>query len=87
MRQTERARQKPIDDDIKCAVALGRAPPELRNHVILHTAAIANKFHIMNEIVTTWMIAKRMFASTSTSSPAPKDPNAMEIGAVWGKGG
>ena len=26
----------------------------------------------MNEIITTWMIAKRMFASTSTSSPAPK---------------
>ena len=88
MRQTERARKKPIDDDIKSAVALRRASPELRNQLILQTFAIAHKFHIMNEIITTWMIARRMFAvSASIATPTSKDPNAREVGAVFDKGG
>ena len=85
-RRTERARKKPIDDDIKCAVALRRATRELRDYVILQTFVIANKFHVMNEIITTWMFPRRMFPASSSRSQAPKDQNAMEIGAVFGKG-
>ena len=33
----ERTRQKPLDDDIKCAVALKRSPQALRDHLILST--------------------------------------------------
>ena len=86
MRQTERARGKPIDDDIKCAVALRRAPLELRNHLVLQTSVIADRFAVMNEIITTWMIARRMFPSHSPSQPQThKDPNAMDVGAVSAK--
>lgn len=92
IRQTELARRKPLDDDIKCAVLLKRTPIELRSHLVLQAGVIADRFDMMNQVITTWMIARRTWPSHTASStptiPAARDPNAMEIGAMayGGKG-
>ena len=95
VRQTEDIRQKALDDDMKCAVVLKTAPKELRDHLVLESHVIGDDFTKMNQIVTTWMVARRIFPSMAISKPpsssqaAPKDPNAMDVGAVsygYGKG-
>jgi len=88
IRQTEMVRQRPLDDDIKCAVVLKRAPPELRDHLVLQAGAIADTFSTMNQIITTWMIARRSFPPTGLMKQS-KEPAGMEVSAVWqdkGKG-
>ena len=91
IRQTEVARGTLIDDDIKCAVALRRAPRDLRDHLVLQTAVVADRFSLMNEIILTWLVARRQFASpshpvahSSGQGPAPMDVGAIEKG--FGKG-
>ena len=95
IRQTEHARRKPLDDDITCAVLLKRmkrTPIELRSNLVLQAGMIADRFYMMSQVITTWMIARRTWPSHTGSStpttPAARDPNAMEIGAMayGGKG-
>ena len=95
VRQTEDVRQKALDDDMKCAVVLKTAPKELRDHLVLESHVIGDDFAKMNQIVTTWMVARRIFPSMAAAKPpsssqaAQKDPNAMDVGAVsygYGKG-
>jgi hypothetical protein len=84
IRQTEAARGKLIDDDIKCAVALRRAPRELKDHLVLQSNTVADRFSVMHEIIVVWMTARRSFGqTTSSSTPAgsrEKDPIAMDVG-------
>ena len=96
VRQTEDQRSQSLDDDVKCAVVLKTAPKELRDHMVLESHNIMDVFSRMNQIVMTWMIARRMWSTTSTKSTsqssAPKDPNAMDVGAMscngrWGATG
>jgi hypothetical protein len=61
IRGTEQARGKPIDDDIKCAVILRRAPKELRDHLVLEASAIADNWEAMNAKITNWMTARKVF--------------------------
>lgn len=49
-------------DVIKCAVVLRRSP-ELRDHVVLQPATIADKFAVMSEMILTWIVARRMFST------------------------
>ena len=74
--QTEQARGRRLDDDIKIAMVLKRAPNELRDHLVIETARIADKFPIMREIVENWSYSRRTFRNA-----APR-ASAMEVGAV-----
>ena len=47
IRQAEVARGTLIDDDVKVAVAMRRAPRELRDHLMLQTASIGDRFSVM----------------------------------------
>ena len=86
IRQTEHARRTPLDDEIKCAVLPKRTPIELRSHLMLQAGMIADRFDMMNQVITTWMIARRTRPSHTGSfapaTPAARDPNAMEIGVM-----
>ena len=53
VRQTEDVRQKALD-------ALKTAPKELRDHLVLESHVIGDDFSKMNQIVTTWMTARRL---------------------------
>ena len=70
-----------IDDDVKVAVAMRRAPRELRDHLMLQSAHIGDRFSIMGDIITTWMIARKSYQTPKEQAPV-RDPNAMEIGAM-----
>ena len=76
--QTELARGRPIDDDIKCAVVLKRSPKELKDHLVMLTATIADKFPVMREIVGTWNHSKRSYGTPAMGQRQVP----MEIGAV-----
>ena len=79
--ETEKVREKPIDDDIKVAVVLRRAPKELKDHLVLESAAMqdtAAKFPKMRELVGNWFHTRKgLYGDSRTQGPAP-----MEIGSV-----
>ena len=61
IRQAEVARGRLIDDDVKVAVAMRRAPRELREHLMLQSATIGDRFSVIGDIITTWMIARKSY--------------------------
>ena len=63
VRQTEDVRHKALD-------ALKTAPKELRDHLVLESHVIGDDFSKMNQIVTTWMIARKIFPSMTGSKPS-----------------
>ena len=66
IQECERAREKRLDDDIKCACALKRAPKELRDDPVLSTESIADDFAAMTEVVQAWMRMNAMFSRPGT---------------------
>ena len=88
VRQAETSRGKPIDDDIRCAVALRCVTKNLRDHLIINTKAIADRFPMMHEAIVSWVTSHRQFNTTAqpTHQSTKRDPNAMEIGAMFHKG-
>ena len=83
IRETEEARKKPIDADIKCAVAMRRVPRELRDHLVLESATIADNWELMNDKIVSWMTARRLF-STAPGGSVAKKVDDMDVGAVKG---
>ena len=84
VKDTEEARGKKIDDDIKCSVVLQSSPKEFKGHIELNADNIADQFDRLNNVVVAWLTATRKFAKPS---PAPaladKGPAAMDVGAVF----
>ena len=54
VRKAEDARQKSIDDDMKCVVVRRSAPKELADHLTLNASIIADKFPVMHDLVHSW---------------------------------
>ena len=59
--QTQIAGVKSMDDDIKCAVVVQRAPRELKDHLVVQTTANADTCPVMRDIVDTWNQPRRNF--------------------------
>ena len=90
LRRAEDARQKPIDDDMKCVVVRRAAPKELSDHLTLNADVIADSFPAMHDTIIAWSIAKKdwKFGTLKSSSHSSEQkPEPMQIGAMDYKGG
>ena len=85
IRQAEQARGKLIDDDIKCAVATRRSPKELREHLILQSVVVADRFSVMHDMIVSWMTARKSFGPSGPEAHKHDAPTPIEISAM-GKG-
>jgi len=90
-RETEEARSKPIDDDIKCAVVTRQAQGPLKDHLLLNANTISENFATMNDIITSWLTSKKEYGKASqsvgnttstTMTTQQEKPVPMEIGAI-----
>ena len=59
VRQTDSARTRPVDDDLKCAVVWRSSPKERADHLLLRAADIAEDFSKMHDIVVNWNIVRK----------------------------
>ena len=68
VRETEEARNKPTDDDIKCAVVTRQAQENLKDHLLLRANTISKQLSVLNDVVSPWWTSKIEYGKSFTNS-------------------
>ena len=90
--ESEEARGRMIDDDMKVAEMLKRFPKEFRDHFVLESPQLANvefKFPVMRELIQHWCQSRRVFfpqkppTEVALVSTAAKDSDITVSAVGW----
>lgn len=86
--EAEYGSSKAISDEDKRAVVITEAPSALKQHLSMHLASLKTYLDV-RDVVVSYLQAKRVWTPNAmyAGSAARKDPNAMDIGKIGGKGG